>query len=182
MKISRKFKIYVVFGVLFVILIYFFLGLKPMLLKTSEINTYLFGDRLITAKNIPYSYNGIAFNNGYSLIFPKYYSLPKVFTQDKDVENIFLELLELPYDINQLDPNKIWEEGGGCQAFSIYLRTAFTKLGLECGYFPSQEHVCLWLIYKNMLWRVDVVTKEFARVSIRDRLYLEGFIPLEGVE
>jgi len=142
------------------------------LLRTDQISAYLFGDRVVTASNIPNSFDGISFWNGYSIVIPQYYRLPNVNVKGKTVADIFLSLTELPYVKDQLNPNLIFSKGGNCQAFSIYLRTALEAMGIRSGFFPFPDHVAVWAVIDNVLYRIDITTREFSRVSYRDRAYL----------
>lgn len=181
-KVLLKRVLYSVIMIVSFTIVAFCILAHPKILRTDEIEDYVFGSRLFTADNIPYSYDGITVYGGWSVVLLHHYPLPKVQIDGMDVADLFIQLASLPYENDQMNPNLIFSHGGNCQAFSIYLRTALNKMGIQNGYFVMPGHISVWAVIDNTLYGMDVTTKRFSRLSFRDRELVEKYVDLTGVE
>ena len=147
------------------------------ILRINEIERYYCGDRLVTSQNIPYQYDGFPLgsegSDSYAVVWPLYYRKPINVNDSKTLDSLFIDLVQLPYSEFQNDPNKIWELGGNCQSLSIYFATVAQSLGYQVGFIPYVDHICNWINVDGDMFRVDIVSQEFSKVSMKDREFLE---------
>jgi len=90
---------------------------------------------------------------------------------------VFDFLNECSYVPGEQDPHQIFEVGGDCQAFSIYLKKEMDRLRVLCGIIPRESHMYNWVVLHNRLWKVDLTSGEVSVLSVADREKVLEFFP-----
>ena len=130
----------------------------------------------MTASNIPFKLT--IFNVGkYSLVYPHYYDLqglPSVVEEctgilDLDFRLIVSAFQSCSYTPGQQDPWKLFDIGGDCQPFAIYLKHELDKAGIRSGFVPRDAHVYNWVEVYGMFWKVDLTVEEVSVLSLVDK-------------
>lgn len=85
--------------------------------------------------------------------------IPVVDSSDekKGFEEIVDKVIGYRYDASQSDPNKLFTEGGNCQAVSLYLYDTFAKNGYDVGLVLEPGHMYNWVKVDGKMWKVDLV-------------------------
>lgn len=161
----------------FVILILFILALFKFyhmsILLEDDIYDYYYGASLVFEDNIPYKFSAFRLNDRYLLSYPHYYNIPKIERYYQDVSDLFIELCKLDYIETQSNPNILFQDGGNCQAFAIYVCAVLTEMGYDNGFIPSINHICNWVVLEDGVYRIDIVRRSFTKFSDNELNWLK---------
>lgn len=149
-------------------------------LTEENVYSHYFGSSIVLDNNIPYKFSAVRIGSKYLLAYPHYYDIPEIEEEYVSVSDLFRKLCNLEYIEAQSNPNFLFQEGGNCQAFAIYVRTALTEMGYYNGFIPGKNHVCNWVVLDGDIYRIDITEKAFTKFSDKE---LEWIKEIElGVE
>ncbi len=143
------------------------------ILLEDTVYDHYFGTSLAFDDNIPYKVSVFRLGNKYILSYPHYYGVPKIERSYQDVSDLFITLCTLDYNEFQSNPNILFQEGGNCQAFAIYVRAILTEMGYDNGFIPYSDHICNWVVLEDGIYRIDIVKKAFTKFSDNELKWLE---------
>jgi hypothetical protein len=117
------------------------------------------------------SYSWIDLFSGYKIVIPEKYILDNSkiaviagANEKEKFSEILIKFSKFKYLDYQSDPNKLFTEGGNCQAIALYLMETFNKNGFENGLILEPDHMHNWVKVGGIKYKVDLVRKTVEEV------------------
>lgn len=108
------------------------------------------------------SYKWVELSGDYKIIIPEFYDIKDHYeieasTEDDAFTEVVSKFADFTYLEHQSDPNKLFSEGGNCQAVSLYVYDTFKRAGYDTGLVLEESHMFPWVEINGVKYQVDLV-------------------------